>query len=30
MFEHFLDIAKAMTNIGGQGIGLWDEEDGFY
>jgi hypothetical protein len=29
-FEHFLDIAKAMTNIGGQGIGLWDEEDGFY
>jgi mannosylglycerate hydrolase MGH1-like protein len=29
-FEHFLDIAKAMTNIGSQGIGLWDDEDGFY
>ena len=29
-FKHFLDIAKAMTNIGGQGIGLWNDEDGFY
>jgi hypothetical protein len=29
-FEHFLYIAKAMTNIGGQGIGLWDEADEFY
>jgi hypothetical protein len=29
-FEHFLGIAQAMTNICGQGIGLWDEEDGFY
>src|SRR5262249_57105138 len=29
-FEHFLYIAHAMTNIGSQGIGLWDEEDGFY
>lgn len=29
-FEHFLNIAKAMTDIGGRGIGLWDEEDGFY
>jgi hypothetical protein len=29
-FERFLCIAKAMTNIGDQGIGLWDEEDGFY
>ncbi len=29
-FEHFLYIAHAMTNIGNQGIGLWDEEDGFY
>jgi hypothetical protein len=29
-FEHFLYIAQAMTNIGGQGIGLWDEEDEFY
>jgi len=35
-FEHFLHIAEAMTNIGaggiasGRGVGLWDEEDGFY
>ncbi|MGE0552510.1 MAG: glucosidase [Gemmatimonadales bacterium] len=29
-FEHFLHIAEAMTNIGGDGVGLWDEEDGFY
>jgi hypothetical protein len=29
-FEHFLLIAEAMTNIGGEGIGLWDEEDEFY
>jgi hypothetical protein len=31
-FEHFLHIAEAMTNIGGdgKGIGLWDEEDSFY
>jgi hypothetical protein len=31
-FEHFLNIAKAMTNIGGdgQGVGLWDEQDEFY
>jgi hypothetical protein len=31
-FEHFLNIAEAMTNIGGdgRGIGLWDEEDQFY
>ena len=32
-FEHFLQIAQAMTNIGdgaGEGIGLWDEKDGFY
>jgi hypothetical protein len=28
-FEHFLQIAEAMTNIG-DGIGLWDEVDGFY
>jgi len=28
-FEHFLQIAEAMTSIGG-GIGLWDEADGFY
>jgi hypothetical protein len=29
-FEHFLGIAAAMNNLGGQGIGLWDEEDEFY
>ena len=31
-FEHFLHIAEAMTDIGGDGsgIGLWDEEDGFF
>ena len=29
-FEHFLAIAGAMNNIGGQGIGLWDETDEFY
>jgi len=29
-FEHFLEIAGAMNNIGGDGFGLWDEEDKFY
>jgi len=29
-FEHFLQIAEAMTNFGGAGEGLWDEQDGFY
>jgi len=29
-FEHFLYIAAAMNNIGGEGIGLWDEEDKFF
>jgi hypothetical protein len=31
-FEHFLEIAEAMTNMGNResGIGLWDEEDEFY
>jgi Glycosyl hydrolase family 63 C-terminal domain len=29
-FEHFLHIAEAMSNIGQQGIGLWDEEDKFF
>jgi hypothetical protein len=31
-FEHFLHIAEAMTNIGGdgRGVGLWDDEDKFY
>src|SRR3954447_25577124 len=29
-FEHFLSIAAAMNNLGGKGIGLWDEGDEFY
>jgi hypothetical protein len=29
-FEHFVYISKAMNNMGGEGIGLWNEEDGFY
>ncbi len=29
-FEHFLYIAQAMTNMAGQGIGLWDEQDEFF
>ena len=29
-FEHFLSIAAAMNNLGGKGIGLWDEADEFY
>jgi hypothetical protein len=29
-FEHFLYIAAAMTNIGGDGIDLWDKEDEFF
>ena len=29
-FRHFLNIAKAMTNMADCGIGLWDEQDKFY
>ena len=29
-FEHFLAIAAAMNELGGSGIGLWNEEDEFY
>ena len=29
-FEHFIYIAKAMNDVGTDGIALWDEEDGFY
>ncbi len=29
-FEHFVYIAHAMKNFGGEGIELWDKEDGFY
>ncbi len=29
-FEHFVYIAHAMHNRGGEGLSLWDEEDGFF
>src|SRR6058998_2964983 len=29
-FEHFVYIARAMNDLGGEGITLWDETDGFY
>ncbi len=29
-FEHFVNIARAMNDMAGQGIALWDDEDGFY
>jgi hypothetical protein len=29
-FEHFLRIGRAMTGRHRHGIGLWDEEDGFF
>ena len=29
-WEHFLYIANAMTDLGRDGISLWDEADGFY
>ena len=29
-FEHFLYIAEAMTQMGGQQHGLWDEQDEFF
>ncbi len=29
-FEHFVYIAHAMNDLGGEGIALWDEQDGFY
>jgi len=28
--EHFVYIAHAMNDLGGEGISLWDERDGFY
>jgi hypothetical protein len=28
--EHFLYIARAMTDMGNDGIGLWDDEDNFF
>ena len=29
-FEHFLYIAGALNNLGGTGLSLWDDADGFY
>ncbi len=29
-FEHFVAIAHAMNDRGGEGTALWDDEDGFY
>ena len=29
-FEHFAYIAHAMNDLGGEGISLWNDEDGFY
>jgi hypothetical protein len=29
-WEHFLYIANAMSNRGGDGVDLWDEQDGFF
>jgi len=29
-FEHFLQIAAAMSDMGGKGISLWDQEDCFF
>ncbi len=29
-FQHFMFIAGAMANIGGEGIDLWDKEDEFF
>src|SRR5256885_15489055 len=28
--EHFVHIAHAMNDRGGEGVELWDKEDGFY
>ncbi len=29
-FEHFVYIARALNDLGGEGIELWDKVDGFY
>jgi hypothetical protein len=29
-WEHFLHIANAMNHLGEDGIGMWDEQDGFF
>src|SRR5260370_35041206 len=28
--NHFLHIARAMTDMGKEGIGLWNDEDNFF
>ena len=28
--DHFLHIARAMTDMGKEGIGLWNDDDGFF
>ncbi len=29
-FEHFLYVAAALSNLGGEGVDFWDEEDQFF
>src|SRR5258708_33395298 len=29
-WEHFLYISKAINHLGQDGVGMWDEEDGFF
>jgi hypothetical protein len=29
-FQHFLTIGGAMTNLGGEGLSLWDDTDNFF
>src|SRR6266513_1841195 len=29
-WEHFLYIAKAINHLGNDGVGMWDEKDGFF
>jgi hypothetical protein len=30
LWEHFLHISRAMNNLGGEGVEMWNESDGFY
>ncbi|MFW6076018.1 MAG: MGH1-like glycoside hydrolase domain-containing protein, partial [Chloroflexota bacterium] len=29
-FDHFMYIAGALNDLGGSGVNIWDDEDGFY
>jgi hypothetical protein len=29
-WEHFIYIARAMNNLGNEGLGLWDQNEGFF